>query len=105
VEFIIQVEGSSAAREEITGLIDEALSGLLEAVDAANVSVVERDHTYVLMTGDAVNGLEFIGPFPSYDDAGTYGDRHVRDTWVVTRLESPNPIYLDNDSYLDNEES
>jgi len=48
---------------------------------------------YILITGDPIDGLEFIGPFENADDAAKYaeGDKFIdRDTWWITTLVQPN---------------
>ncbi|WP_019584223.1 hypothetical protein [Thioalkalivibrio sp. ALE16] len=45
----------------------------------------------ILVCGNPIDGLTFVGPFNDPEEAGDYahGSDLSRDTWVVTQLESP----------------
>ena len=50
------------------------------------------DEQVILVCGDAVNGLTFVGPFANAEDAGYYAEdsQSIRsDTWVIAVLEAP----------------
>ena len=45
---------------------------------------------HIVVFGDIVNGLEFVGPFPSYEVAMDYADKHhCCADWHVIMLVTP----------------
>lgn len=46
---------------------------------------------YAVAVGEAFDGFEFYGSFPSFDDASEWADREVgsSESWWVVRLKSP----------------
>lgn len=47
---------------------------------------------YVLVRGTPVDGLEFVGPFPTYEKAKEYlgSERHVENQWIAELNEPMN---------------
>ncbi len=43
---------------------------------------------FILIKGNPVDGFEFVGPFPSNEDAMEHGDS-VKTDWWVAELEEP----------------
>lgn len=41
---------------------------------------------YIIVLGNAVQGLTFVGPFPTHTDATVYADSYIDDDWVVAEL-------------------
>ena len=42
--------------------------------------------TYVVMVGNIVDGVEFIGPFIVASDAHEWADEHVNDEYLVVSM-------------------
>lgn len=50
-----------------------------------------NDPAYIIVIGNPIDGLRFIGPFTD-GDPGTpneYAERHVHDEWWVVEIEAP----------------
>lgn len=68
---------------------------VVTALDEADTIYVvpfknEREyHPHIIVTGDPVTGLSFVGPFSKRDDAESYAE-HIEDTnaWVAS-LDAP----------------
>jgi hypothetical protein len=44
---------------------------------------------HIIVRGDPINGLSFIGPFKTGDDAMNWADAHIDDTdWWIAPLEA-----------------
>lgn len=45
---------------------------------------------HVIVHGNPVDGLSFIGPFPTGSDAMEWGDKHLQDEdWWIAPIEPP----------------
>ena len=44
---------------------------------------------YVLVVGNPIDGLQFVGPFPDHDAAVEYAERYEDQEWWVTSLDKP----------------
>ena len=46
--------------------------------------------TFIVMTGNAVDGLEMIGPFSTAEDAGGYAEDCVKnEVWHIVEIQQP----------------
>lgn len=43
----------------------------------------------IIIKGNPVDGLEYIGPFPDLTTAGEYADKIGNSDWWITRLTAP----------------
>jgi chromosome segregation ATPase len=50
------------------------------------------DRPAIIVTGDILNGLEFTGPFPDYDNAVEYTEDNGDITWIVADLKAPEGV-------------
>jgi hypothetical protein len=88
-----------------TGTIIDANDGTL-IVDVVDASVWDDDEDAVLYAerhgspvipeeqwavavGEMFDGINFFGPFASFEDAALWADCNVSANWWVVRLESP----------------
>ena len=44
---------------------------------------------YILVIGNVIDGLNFVGPFKSMKDAIYYGENETADDWNVANLLKP----------------
>ena len=47
--------------------------------------------SYVIVLGNAVQGLSFVGPFRTHTDATDYSAGYIDDDWIVEELHTPAP--------------
>ena len=52
---------------------------------------------YILVVGNVIDGLRFVGPFESPDEAGEYAEVHERHSeWSIGDLEEDEPLDIEN---------
>lgn len=52
--------------------------------------MIEPSNHWIIVAGNAIDGLYFIGPFPDHDAAVEYGEDHMaHDDWNVTSMYDP----------------
>jgi hypothetical protein len=39
--------------------------------------------SYVILTGNIIDGMNIVGPFETHDDADEYASRYVDEWWIV----------------------
>ena len=44
---------------------------------------------YIVAVGEMFDGINFFGPFDTFDDAADWADRNASTGWWVLSLESP----------------
>ena len=49
----------------------------------------ETPELHILVCGSPIDGLSFVGPFPSNEDAQSYGENEVSEDWWPVALVSP----------------
>jgi len=93
MDLLIRIRGGEGTRDEIIAAVDEALTSLIETVDAAQACVLIGGQS-VLVTGNPVDGFEFFGPFPYGDEATEFAESAwggAYETWWVAPLSNPCP--------------
>jgi hypothetical protein len=43
---------------------------------------------YIIVYGDPINGLYFVGPFDDANEAGDYASDNIDGEWWIAKLES-----------------